>query len=98
MLNGIFVFIVLFSILLAALSGNMKELTDAVLQDSRKAVDLSLKLIGVMAFFLGLMKVAEEKGWPRRSEKSRSPPTDADRKRTGGNRMGDRLEVCPRHL
>ncbi len=62
MLNGIFVFIVLFSILLAALSGNMKELTDAVLQDSRKAVDLSLKLIGVMAFFLGLMKVAEDGG------------------------------------
>ncbi len=62
MLNGIFFFIVLSSILLAALSGNMKELTDAVLQDSRKAVDLSLKLIGVMAFFLGLMKVAEDGG------------------------------------
>lgn len=62
MLNGIFVFIVLLSILLAAYSGGMKDLTDAVLQQSRAAVDLSIKLIGVMAFFLGLMKVAEDGG------------------------------------
>lgn len=62
MLNGIFVFVVLASILLAAFSGQMQGLTDAILTDSRKAVDLSLKLIGVMAFFLGLMKVAEDGG------------------------------------
>ena len=62
MLNGIFVFVVLLSILLAAMSGQMQELTDAILRDSRKAVDIALKLIGVMAFFLGLMKVAEDGG------------------------------------
>jgi spore maturation protein SpmA len=62
MLNGIFVFVVLCSILLAAYTGHMKELTDAILADSRRAVDISLKLIGVMAFFLGLMKVAEDGG------------------------------------
>jgi spore maturation protein SpmA len=62
MLNGIFVFVVLVSILLAALTGHMKELTDAILQESRRAVDIAIKLIGVMAFFLGLMKVAEDGG------------------------------------
>jgi spore maturation protein SpmA len=62
MLNGLFVFVVLFSILLAALTGHMKELTDAILADSRRAVDIAIKLIGVMAFFLGLMKVAEDGG------------------------------------
>jgi len=62
MLNGIFVFVVLASILLAAYSGQMQQLTDAILTDSRKAVELSLKLIGVMAFFLGLMKVAQDGG------------------------------------
>ena len=42
MLNGIFVFCVLASILLAAYSGQMQALTDAILQDSRKAVSLSI--------------------------------------------------------
>jgi spore maturation protein SpmA len=40
----------------------MKELTDAILNDSRRAVEISLKLIGVMAFFLGLTKAAEDGG------------------------------------
>jgi spore maturation protein SpmA len=62
MLNGIFVFVVLASVLLAALTGHMKELTDAILQESRRAVEIAIKLIGVMAFFLGLMKVAEDGG------------------------------------
>jgi spore maturation protein SpmA len=61
-LNGIFIVVVVVSILLAASSGQMRELTDAILRESRTAVDLALKLIGVMAFFLGLMKVAEDGG------------------------------------
>ena len=62
MLNGIFVFVILASILLAALTGHMQELTEAILHKSREAVELAIKLIGVMAFFLGLMKVAEAGG------------------------------------
>jgi spore maturation protein SpmA len=62
MLNGIFVFLIVISILLAGITGQMQALTDAILKDSRTAVDLSLKLIGVMAFFIGLMKVAEVAG------------------------------------
>ena len=41
-----------------AWTGNMSAVTDAILDSSRSAVDLSIKLIGVMAFFLGLSKVA----------------------------------------
>ena len=73
MLNGIFVFVVLVSILLAAWSGRMAELTDAILNDSRKAVTLAIGLIGVMAFFLGLMKVAEDGGLLRRIARLISP-------------------------
>ncbi len=62
MLNPIFFVVVLASILLAAATGHMHELTDAILEKSRDAVDLALQLIGVMAFFLGLMKVAEDGG------------------------------------
>ncbi len=73
MLNGIFVFLVLASILLAALSGEMQALTDAIITDARKAVTLSLGLVGVMAFFLGLMKVAEDGGLLRIVARAISP-------------------------
>jgi spore maturation protein SpmA len=62
MLNGLFIVIILASILLAASTGQMQALTSAILQDSRKAVELAIGLIGVMAFFLGLMRVAQDGG------------------------------------
>ena len=62
MLNGIFVVIVLFSILMAAFTGRMEMLSKAVLESARSAVTLALGLIGVMAFFLGLMRVASDGG------------------------------------
>ena len=62
MLNGIFVFVVLASVLAAALSGEMQALTGAVLSSARDAVDLAIGLVGVMAFFLGLMRVASDAG------------------------------------
>ena len=62
MLNGLFVFAALVSILTAALTGHMQALTDAVLSSARNAVDLAIGLVGVMAFFLGLMRVASDAG------------------------------------
>jgi spore maturation protein SpmA/spore maturation protein SpmB len=61
-LNIIFVVIVLASILLAAFTGRMEDLTLASVNSAKDAVMLALGLIGVMAFFLGLMKVAESGG------------------------------------
>jgi len=66
MLNGIFVAIVVVSILLAATTGRMQALTDGMLVDAKKAVELALGLVGVMAFFLGLMRVVEDGGLLRR--------------------------------
>ena len=62
MLNAIFLFVVLFSILLAAATGRMNQLNMAVFDQAKAAVTLSINLVGVMAFFLGLMKVAEDAG------------------------------------
>jgi spore maturation protein SpmA len=61
-LNGIFVFILACSLLLAAYTGQMQQLTDALFQSALTAVEIAIKLIGVMTFFLGLMKVAEAGG------------------------------------
>lgn len=66
MLNPIFVGLVLISILLAGITGRMDALSGAILGDSRKAANLAIELIGVMAFFLGVMKVAEDGGLLRK--------------------------------
>jgi spore maturation protein A len=50
------------AVLAAAVNGRMAELSSAALESAGKAVTLSLGLAGVMALWLGLMKVAEEAG------------------------------------
>ena len=62
MLNGLIVSIALASILLAAFSGQMQALTDSILTSARGAVDLAIGLVGIMAFFLGLFRIAEDAG------------------------------------
>ena len=62
MLNGLIVFAALASVLLAALTGQMQGLTDAIVSSARGAVELAIGLIGLMAFFLGLMRVIEDAG------------------------------------
>ena len=62
MLNSLIVFAAVTSVLLAAFTGQMADLTDAAVSSARAAVDLALGLVGLMAFFLGLMRVAEEAG------------------------------------
>jgi len=62
MLNGIFVAIVVLSILFAAFTGGMEAVTLAVVESAKKAVTTAIGLVGVMAFFLGLMKVAQDAG------------------------------------
>ena len=63
MLNGLFIVVALASVLLAAYTGQMQAVTDAMLLSARSAVDLAIGLIGVMAFFLGLMRVAQDAGF-----------------------------------
>ncbi len=62
MLNGLFVSVALASVLLAAATGRMDDLTGSIITSARSAVDLAIGLVGVMAFFLGLMRVAENGG------------------------------------
>ncbi len=62
MLNGIFVFLVLASLMLAAWSGRMDLLNASILQSAKDAVGIALGLIGVMALFLGLMRVVQQAG------------------------------------
>ncbi len=62
MLNGLFVAAVLLSVAAAAFTGRMEALTRGVLDSAGSAVTLALGLVGAMAFFLGLMRVASDGG------------------------------------
>ena len=73
MLNGLFVFVIVASILLAALTDRMEQLSQAVLSSAGEAVTLAIGLVGVMAFFLGLMRVAEDAGLLRRVARAIGP-------------------------
>ena len=66
MLNGIFVVLVLAAILVGAATGRMGDVSTALIVKAKDSVELAIGLVGVMAFFLGLMKVAEAAGMLRR--------------------------------
>lgn len=60
MLNYIWVFFILTAIILGIINGRIKEVTDAALDSATSAVTISIGLIGLMAFWLGMMKIAED--------------------------------------
>lgn len=62
MLNYIWAFMILVGVIYAALTGNMAAVTDAALGSAGEAVSLCITMAGVMALWMGLMKIAEETG------------------------------------
>ncbi|MBN2282179.1 MAG: nucleoside recognition protein [Candidatus Marinimicrobia bacterium] len=62
MLNYIWLGLMLISLIFGAITGNLKAVTDAAIEYAGVAVDISLGLIGIMAFWLGIMKIAEKGG------------------------------------
>ena len=62
MLNAVFVVLVIASVVVAAWTGGLEALNVALLDSAKSAVKLALDLVGVMALFLGVMKVAEDGG------------------------------------
>jgi spore maturation protein SpmA len=62
MLNGIWLGLMLAAVLFAAFTGRMDAVKTAAFAGARDAVDLVIGLVGVMALFLGLMRVAQEGG------------------------------------
>ena len=62
MINWIWLALIVSGVIVAAFTGRMAELTDAAFEAAKTAVTLSIGLIGIMALWLGLMKIAEEGG------------------------------------
>lgn len=62
MLNYIWLFLLAAGIVVAAINGRIEVVTNAALNSAREAVELCINLIGVMALWLGIMKIAEKGG------------------------------------
>ncbi|TNE44482.1 MAG: spore maturation protein, partial [Deltaproteobacteria bacterium] len=62
MLNAIWAFLILAGILCGAWMGNMEAVTQQSVMAAKAAVTLSLGLLGIMAFWLGIMNIAREAG------------------------------------
>lgn len=65
MINVVWLVMILSGIILAALQGKPEIITQAAFQAAQAAVRYALELIGVMCFWLGMMKIAEEAGLVR---------------------------------
>lgn len=62
MLNYIWAFMLLSGIAYGAWSGNLAEVSNAILDSSAQAVSLVISMAGVVALWCGLMEIAEEAG------------------------------------
>jgi spore maturation protein SpmA len=61
-INVIWLYLILISIVVAAYSGKMDIITKASFEAAKSAVMLAIGLVGAMALWLGIMKVAESAG------------------------------------
>ncbi len=61
-MNYIFIFLILISLIYATINGTMPQTIDAILKSSQKAVEISISLIGIMAFWLGIVNIAKSSG------------------------------------
>ena len=61
-INVIWLYLILISIVVAAYNGKMDVITKASFDAAKNAVMLAISLVGAMALWLGIMKVAENAG------------------------------------
>lgn len=61
-MNYIFYGLIVLSIVIGAINGKLPDVVNSILTGAQKSVDISLSLIGIMAFWLGIMKIAEKSG------------------------------------
>lgn len=61
-MNYIWFLIILISIVSAMYTGKIDAVVNAVLTGAQKSIEIALYLAGIMAFWLGIMKIAEKSG------------------------------------
>ena len=62
MLNYIWFGMMFIAVIVGILTGNIDAVTQAAIDMAKTAVEIAIGLIGIMALWLGTMKIAEESG------------------------------------
>lgn len=61
-MNYIFYFLIVISIIFGAINGRLTDVVNSILTGAELSVKVAFSLIGIMAFWLGMMKIAEDCG------------------------------------
>lgn len=61
-MNYIFYFLIVISIIIGAINGNLSDVVNSILTGAELSVKVAFSLIGIMAFWLGMMKIADKCG------------------------------------
>lgn len=61
-MNYIFYFLIVFSIIFAIINGKTQDTVNAILSGADLSVKIAFSLIGIMAFWLGIVRIAEKSG------------------------------------
>ena len=75
MLNYIWFGLIFISVLVGTITGRIDEVTDAAISMSKTSVEIAIGLVGIMALWLGTMKIAEDSGLIQIIAKSLRPIT-----------------------
>lgn len=61
-MNYLWAFMILIGVVYAAFQGTLPDVTNAALNSAKEAVTLCITMVGVMSFWVGLMRIAEKSG------------------------------------
>ena len=61
-MNYIFYFLIVISIVIGAINGKLPDVVNSILSGADLSVKIAFSLIGIMAFWLGIMRIAEKSG------------------------------------
>ena len=75
MLNYIWFGLIFISVVVGTITGRIDQVTDAAITMSKTSVEIAIGLIGIMALWLGTMKIAEDSGVIQIIAKSLRPIT-----------------------
>lgn len=62
MLNYIWSGMIIIGVIVATFNGRLEMVTNAVINSSKSAIEMSIELLGIMCMWLGMMKIAERAG------------------------------------
>ena len=61
-MNWIFYLLIVISIICGAINGKLQDVVNAIMSGAELSVKVAFSLIGIMAFWLGIMRIAEKSG------------------------------------